>query len=443
MSLSLRINLGKPIAGRAAARGRTIRSGIPGVFIRFSGPARLMHYDTMRNNAAGPASTILVCGPSPTAVGGGPAHIRNLWASPLNDRFRLEFFQTGSSGKESPALDEPFATTLRRLIISPFALAVRIASTRPAVVHVNSATDRRGFHRDTVLLAVAKLFRRPVVYQLHGSSIHRLTNGPVMRWWAQRVFSVPDVVVVLASSTASQFKDLETVRLIELVPNGVDVGALSGGVKRLHNGRIRRLGYLGRLVETKGIRQVIDAVAMLRAEGAPDELEFWLAGSGDARQALEQYATARGVGDFVKFLGTVSGDDKLEFLRQTDLLVLISPTEGMPYSVLEAMAVGTPVVASSVGGITDVIRDGLDGRIVPPEDADALASVLRELAAEPEAVRAISEAAAFRIATDYDLNCLAERFGGIYRALGARALTSLPSHAPTAELGGAGESYQH
>lgn len=372
-------------------------------------------------SSSGQPSTVLVCGPSPQAGGGGPAHIRNLWASPLSRSFRLEFLQTGSRGQESPAVDEPLIAAVLRLIASPFELAARIASTRPAVVHINSATDKRGFMRDAVLLAVAKLFRRRVVYQLHGWSIYRLTGRQGMRMLARAVFRLPDAVVVLANVTVPQFKALGTVRRIEFVPNGVDVPALTGEVPREHSGRVQRLGYLGRLVDSKGIKEAIDAVAILRADPGFEALELWIAGSGDARRLLEDHASLRGVGSAVRFVGTVSGEAKLSFLRDTDILILISPSEGMPYSILEAMATGTPVVASAVGGIVDVVRDGIDGRIVPPQDAEALAAVLRELDADPAVVRAMSAAAAARISEDFSLERLAGRFGSIYRSLGAHS----------------------
>src|SRR5580765_4459847 len=93
-------------------------------------------------------SAILVCGPPPTAVGGGPAHVRNLFASPLAEEFRLELFETGSRGRESPARDEGALAALVRLVTSPFALAARIARLRPAVVHLNTAVDAKGFWRE-------------------------------------------------------------------------------------------------------------------------------------------------------------------------------------------------------------------------------------------------------------------------------------------------------
>jgi len=143
-------------------------------------------------------STILVCGPSPDAVGGGPTHMRNLWASPLVREFRLERFTTGSRGRESPARDEPLVATIVRLVASPFVLAWRILRLGPALVHLNTSLDTRGFWREVTHLAVAKTLGRRVVYQIHGGSLQRLTRTRGMRAVVRAVLRIPDAVVVLA-----------------------------------------------------------------------------------------------------------------------------------------------------------------------------------------------------------------------------------------------------
>src|SRR4029079_2401176 len=101
--------------------------------------------------------TIVICGPSPDAVGGGPTHMRNLWASPLAAEFELVRFETGSHGAESPATDEPPLAMLVRLLPSPFRLATVLLRRRPAVVHVNTSVDSKGFWREIPHLVVCRL----------------------------------------------------------------------------------------------------------------------------------------------------------------------------------------------------------------------------------------------------------------------------------------------
>jgi glycosyltransferase involved in cell wall biosynthesis len=365
-------------------------------------------------------STILVLGPSPRAVGGGPAHIRNLWASPLAESFRLELFETGSRGRESPARDEPLPAALLRLVVSPFALAWRIARLRPAVIHLNTSVDPRGFWREVLHLLIARLMNQRVLYQIHGGSLERLTAPAWMRPVARTVFGWPDALVVLASAERVQFEQMGGVRRLSVVANAVDVARFRGERPRVHSGQVRRLCYLGRLVDGKGLFETIEAVDRLRREPGYESLELNIAGSGDARARLEAEIARRALGGSVRLVGSLTGDDTVAFLREADVFLLPSESEGIPYSVIESLASGTPVVASHVGGIPDVVRDGEHGRLVPPRDPAAIAAALRELASDPERLRAMSRACSDWAGRELGLDRLARQFAAIYRDLGAR-----------------------
>jgi glycosyltransferase involved in cell wall biosynthesis len=122
----------------------------------------------------------------------------------------------------------------------------------------------------------------------------------------------------------------------------------------------------------------------------------------------------------VRLIGAVQGEEKIRFLRDADVLLL--PTyhqEGLPYVILEALAAGTPVVTTRNAGIPDVVVEGEHGRFVAPRDPAAIAAALRELAASPERLRAMSRACLDRAEREFSLTRLAARFGALYRELDA------------------------
>jgi len=363
--------------------------------------------------------TILVCGPSPTAVGGGPTHVRNLWASPLAAAFELVLFETGSRGAESPAKDEPPLAMVWRLVSSPFMLAVALVRRRPAVVHLNTSLDPRGFWRELVHLAVCKLFGRRVAYQIHGGSLEALTRTRWMRSIVRATFGWPDAVVLLASVEKPQFERLGTVRRLVVIPNAVDTAAFRGGGERVHSGTVRRLAYLGRLNGDKGELESVEAVRLLRAEGAFRDLELSIAGSGPLRPALEELIARHGLQNCVLLLGAIHGEDKARFLRESDVLLLPTYHEGMPYTILESLAAGTPVVTTRVGGIPDVVVDREHGLFVEPRQPAQIAGAVRELAASPERLRAMSRACSAWAERELGLDRLARQFAALYRELGA------------------------
>lgn len=124
---------------------------------------------------------------------------------------------------------------------------------------------------------------------------------------------------------------------------------------------------VGRLEPVKGVDVAIRALEYL-----PENCELVIVGDGSQRKALE--ALAAPFGGHVRFVGHQPQDITLRYLRAADVFVLSSHTEGLPHVVLEALSVGTPAVATAVGGSPEVLTDGVNGLLVPPNDPSALAT---------------------------------------------------------------------
>ncbi len=139
------------------------------------------------------------------------------------------------------------------------------------------------------------------------------------------------------------------------------------------------IGTVGRLTPIKGHRFLIDAARGVLAEH-PDTV-FILIGDGESAEALRSLATRLGVSGNIRFLGW--RPDVAEIISVVDIFVFPSLNEGMGRAVVEAMALGKPVVASRVGGIIDIVRDGENGLLVPPADSDELAAAIKSLLSDP------------------------------------------------------------
>jgi len=123
----------------------------------------------------------------------------------------------------------------------------------------------------------------------------------------------------------------------------------------------------------------VSALSRILAE-RPDAVA-WIVGDGPLRPAVEAAVAEAGVGARVRFLGVRK--DVAAVLSASDVLVHSSGREGLPRVVLEALAIGTPVVATAVGGVPDAVADGVTGRLVPPEDPGALAGAVLATLADP------------------------------------------------------------
>lgn len=147
------------------------------------------------------------------------------------------------------------------------------------------------------------------------------------------------------------------------------------------------LGVAGRLTPQKALGDTLEALA--RVPG----VRLLVLGGGPERAALERRAAGLGVSDRVRFLGTGTRDDVITLFRAVDVALVTSAWENLPHTLLEALAAGTPVIATEVGGIPEVLRDGENGLLVPAGDVDALAAAIDRLVHD-DALRASLAAAA-------------------------------------------------
>ncbi|HOX25992.1 MAG TPA: glycosyltransferase family 4 protein [Candidatus Krumholzibacteria bacterium] len=168
---------------------------------------------------------------------------------------------------------------------------------------------------------------------------------------------------------------------------------------------------VGRLTPVKGIDLALAALA-----AAPPEVPWHLdvIGDGKLRDALEAQARELGVGDRVTFHGFRR--DVYAVLAHSDLLVMSSHHEGLPYTLLEAMSLGLPTLASDVGGLAEVLRHEETGLLVPVGDVAGLAAALARLGRDAELRRRLGRNAALRQRRDYTLQAMGEGYLAAYRA---------------------------
>ncbi|MEP6893353.1 MAG: glycosyltransferase family 4 protein [Gaiellaceae bacterium] len=148
------------------------------------------------------------------------------------------------------------------------------------------------------------------------------------------------------------------------------------------------LAFAGRLMAAKALDVALAAMALVA------EASLVIVGDGPDRVSLERQRDDLGLGDRVRFLGGLEREGVLRVFRAADAVLLSSRWENFPHVIVEALAVGTPVIASAVGGVPEVVRDGENGLLVPAGDADALAVAIRRLLGDAELRARLATAAA-------------------------------------------------
>ena len=209
-----------------------------------------------------------------------------------------------------------------------------------------------------------------------------------------------------------------------MVRNGLDLGRFDDRAAQPLQGPLRLgkplVAVVANLWPVKGHRTLVEAIARVHAR--MPQARFVLVGDGPERPDLERRISGLGIGDAVDLLGTRY--DVPALLSRADAFCLPSLAEGLPNAIMEAMAARLPVVATAVGGTPELVLEGETGMLVPPANADALASALLGVLADPECGRRMGARGRALIAREYSLDALTRGHGDLYRAVLARRVHS-------------------
>jgi glycosyltransferase involved in cell wall biosynthesis len=177
----------------------------------------------------------------------------------------------------------------------------------------------------------------------------------------------------------------------------------------------KRLLIVGRISAEKGHLIVLDALRLLKARHI--DVDLVIAGDGPLRAEVERMISGAGLGDRVSITGWVSSAEVGELLRTSRALVLPSFAEGLPVVLMEAFAMGRPVVASWVAGIPELVKDGSSGWLVPPGDVERLADAIADCVSRPEdVVMAMGLAGRSAVRELHDVRVEAAKLASLFRA---------------------------
>jgi glycosyltransferase involved in cell wall biosynthesis len=286
-----------------------------------------------------------------------------------------------------------------------------MASRRFDVVHSHSARAH-----GAVALARVGLSPRPV-HVVSRRVDFAVAGGPASAWKYRRGADLYLAIsrgvrdVLVAGGVKSD--------RVRVVPSGIDLGKFAGlrerAVVRRELGVVEGhylVGNVAALAPHKSHVDLVDAAAIVLA--ARKDVRFVVVGEGALRGQLEARTRALGVSERIRFTGF--RDDALDLLRAFDVFVMSSYLEGLGTSIMDAQALGVPVVATRTGGIPEIVEDGVTGVLVPPRDPSALAAAILHVLLHPAQRAAYAQAAQARSRT-YDFRTMVYKTLDAYRDL--------------------------
>jgi glycosyltransferase involved in cell wall biosynthesis len=356
---------------------------------------------------------ILVAGLPPERIGGAERQAAQI-AGRLAERHTVRVLtRTATVPPELASRERAIVTRRSRVDIRGLRFGADIATTLAAIGRERRRIDVLVAYQTVIdgLIAVLakRLFGMPAIVMVRCDTEYQLDRFAQSRMFSPFVFRHADRLGVQSATIGE-----ELVGAIAGAGRGLTADTLRAKLFVLPNGIApvapRRgdgdgLLYVGRLTRPKAVDVLLAAMRELPGE------RLTIVGDGPERTALEQ--AARGLAQ-VSFAGRVAHARVAEYLAGARMLVLPSRQEGQPNVVMEAMALGVPVVATRVGGVPDLVADGETGLLAEPGDASGLARAIRTLSADAGLRARVAEASVHAM-RQYDWPRLVEDFEGILR----------------------------
>jgi sugar transferase (PEP-CTERM/EpsH1 system associated) len=317
--------------------------------------------------------------------------------------------------------------------MAPMKIARVIRHVAPDILHTQSWSG--------VDAAIAKLITGGVrlIHSEHGRNYPHLDSEPLKRKLARRcLYHFSDQVFAVSEEVRDYYcreTGFPTARM-RVISNGIDVRTMEGADRRGARAELGIgardfvVGTVARLDATKDtitLARAFDRLYCLafgaeaagnrRRETAP-ELKLLIVGDGPQKKMIERHAAERGLTGAVIFTGV--RHDAPRLLAAMDAFALPSLSEGMPLTVLEAMAARLPVVATDVGALPQLVEEGVTGFLVEPRDDRALAERLARFYATPELARRFGLSGRIKVEREYGLDSMLRTYAELYRAVLAR-----------------------
>lgn len=241
-------------------------------------------------------------------------------------------------------------------------ICLKIRTIKPDVFHAQSLLC------GIPAVAAKKFLKIPFVVWGQGSDIY--LPGRFTRMTSKPILQNADAVLALTEDMKQKMREICD-RDISVVPNGIDLERFkisSGGKKE---GNAKTIIFVGRLHPVKGVQYLIEAMAIVHQQ-MPD-VKLVIVGDGMERARLEEFAEKLNLNGCIQFAGQVPQESIPRFMHQADVFVLSSLSESFGIVNLEAMAAGLPIVATNVGGIPDIVEEGVNGYLVNAKNPDEIA----------------------------------------------------------------------
>lgn len=344
---------------------------------------------------------IVMIGPSPLSHGGMASVISTLLKYNYSKNGKCVFIATQTDG---PVLMKTFTAIWALMNFTRLLIAGKVE-----ILHAHVASGV-SFWRKAAFISLANLAGCPVVFHLHGGKFRSFIDNqpPWLRKFSLSIIKNSAHCFTLTRETSNWLKDTLGVENIEVFPNPTPIGAHKSCKRSMD------ILFLGRIEKAKGIFDLLHAFSIIH-ERLP-EARLIIGGEGDF-ESINSLSQELNISHAVVLLGWIDEKTRTEWLCRSGVFVLPSLFEQMPMTILEAMATETPIVATRVGAVNDMLEDGLCGFLVDPGDSLSLANQISSILSNPEKTKPFTDRAYSRVKNVYSADHVVQNLHNFYASL--------------------------
>jgi glycosyltransferase involved in cell wall biosynthesis len=285
------------------------------------------------------------------------------------------------------------------------------------IVHIH-ASKHGSFYRKLLIGTTAKLlFGKRIIYHIHTGNFKRFydNSNVISKKIIASFLKLNDVTITVSDSWKFYFESIFNLRNVYKINNIVVSPSSSNTTKAPFTGnKCVHFLFLGLIDHNKGIFDLLQ-VLQQHKQTLAGKCKLLIGGSGKVG-LLNNTIREAGLNDLVEFKGWVSGDEKAQLLQQADVFILPSYFEGVPVAILEAMSYGKPIIATAVGGIPEIVKNGVNGILCSPGDHAALLAAMQLYISNPENIRQ-QGLCSLEFIKDYYPDIIMPRLEGLYTSL--------------------------
>ncbi len=333
---------------------------------------------------------ILFITPLPPSPGGVATAMDAILSSSIWDKYNIEILDISRKahfGEQAKFTLYNISTALNHLL----KLLKKCVLKRPHIVHL-PVTSYFALLKSAGLMFIAKIFYVKTVIHLHGGAFDKwyFDSPKLVQNLIKFVLFRADRVIALSTKWASFLREIGLPNeKIKVLNNPVRREFIDYSLKRkqLNKKADKRINvvFVGSIGERKGLYDILESIIFVK--GSKLSLHFKFIGneekSGEKQHIIEEYTQA-GAMEYCEFKGFLSGRKLIREIANSDIFILPSHNENYPVSILEAMALGLPVISTLVGGVPEIVENGVNGYLIKPGDVELLSEKILYLARHPE-----------------------------------------------------------